>query len=217
MSTRNQTSTPIIGAIIVVLKPSTTNAQYIENAFGVHTSIVNPLNTNFTGVVWSVAMNTFFNNVTDLDTKQKGMHSKPPTHTAAETKAAKTIVKDNQTLLIADVEKHAKLNPATAQTVIESGGMLLKGSPTHTKLLGAKNTKVPGRVKIIAAKPKHHEWRQLNDDGITWTYLRAGKKATKTVSGLTIGKAYTFSSAPILVTEDGVWTDYAPIVVSTLR
>ncbi|HEX7412983.1 MAG TPA: hypothetical protein VF411_02975, partial [Bacteroidia bacterium] len=74
MPTRNQTS-PIIGAIIVVLKPSTTNAQYIENAFNVHTSIVNPLplgNTNFTGVTWSVAMNTFFNNVTDLDTKEKG-------------------------------------------------------------------------------------------------------------------------------------------------
>ncbi|HEX7412636.1 MAG TPA: hypothetical protein VF411_01230 [Bacteroidia bacterium] len=218
MPTRN-ISTPIIGAIIVVLKPSTTNAQYIENAFGVHTSIVNPLpggNTNFTGVVWSVPMATFFNNVTDLDTKQKGMHLKLPTHTAAETKAAKTIVKDNQTLIATDILKHAKLNPPTAQSVIESGGMLLKGSPSHTKLLGAKNTKVPGRVKIIAAEPRHHEWKQLNDDGITWTYLRAGTKEIKTVSGLTLGKSYTFSSAPILSTEDGVWTVYAPIIVATL-
>ncbi|HEX7413671.1 MAG TPA: hypothetical protein VF411_06450 [Bacteroidia bacterium] len=216
MPTRNQTSTPIIGAIIVVLKPSTTNAQYIENAFGVHTSIVNPLNTNFAGVVWSVPMATFFNNVTDLDTKQKGMHLKPPTHTAAETKAAKTIVKDNQTLLIADIEKHAKLNPPTAQNVTESGGMLLKGSNTHLKAIGAKNTKVPGRIKIIAPEPGYHEWRQLNDDGVTWTYLRAGKKEVKTVSGLTLGKTYTFSSAPILATEDGVWTVCAPIIVATL-
>ncbi|MHB8258715.1 MAG: hypothetical protein ACYDCN_00280 [Bacteroidia bacterium] len=218
MPTRN-ISTPIIGAIIVVLKPSTTNAEYITNAFNVHTSIVNPPpagNPNFTGVVWSVPMPTFLINVTDLDTKQSGMKLKPPTHTAAETKAAKTIVKDNQTLLAADIQKHARLNPATAQSVVESGGMLLKGSNTHLKAIGAKNTKVPGRVKIIAPEPKHHEWRQLNDDGVTWTYLRAGTKEIKTVSGLTLGKSYTFSSAPILSTEDGVWTVYAPIIVATL-
>ena len=218
MPTRN-TSPIIIGAVIVVLKPSTTKAQYIENAFNVHTSIVSPLpggNTNFTGVVWSVPMATFFNNVTDLDTKQKGMNLKPPTHTAAETAAAKTIVKDNQTLLVADVQKHAKLNLPTAQSVVESAGMLLKGSTAHLKAIGAKNTKVPGRVKIIAPEPGYHEWAQLNDDGITSTYLRSGKKEIKTVSGLTLAKTYTFKSAPILSTEDGVWTVHPPIIVATL-
>ena len=218
MPTRN-TSPLIIGSIIVVLKPSTTNAEFITNAFNVHTSIVNPLpggNPNFTGVVWSVPMATFLTNVTDLDTKEKGTKLKPPTHTVAERNAAKKIVKDNQTLLVADVQKQAKLNMATAQSVVESAGMLLKGSNTHLKAIGPKNTKVAGKIKIIAPEPGAHEWAQLNSDGVTWAALRSGTKEIKTVLGLTVGQTHTFRSAPILKTEDGVWTVYAPILVATL-
>ena len=210
-------TTPIIGAIIVILKPSTTNDEFITNAFGVHTKIIDPLNLNFgTNFVWSVSMATFFGHVTDLDMKQKGMKLSPPTYTAINRNDAKKIVKADLKLLVADVEQQALLNAATAESVVESVNMLLRGSTAHLKYVGVKNTKVAGRIQIYAAEAGYHEWAQLNDDGVTWTSLRAGKKATKTVSGLTIGKAYTFRSASINATEDGTWTVYTPIIVSTL-
>lgn len=217
---KNQTSpvpTTVIKLITAVLKPSKTEGEYISNARGVQTSISGLSGSTFPPAVLSVTMAQFKADIDDLDTKEAGLHTKPPTHTAAERNAAKAVVAADQTLLLADVQKIARKTPANAITIVESVGFAVKRDSPRTKSTGPKNKKgVSGTVIITAAEPKHHEWAQLAADGVTWIYLRATAGAKKTVSGLTVGHLVTFKSAPILADKDGesAWTLYAPILVN---
>ncbi len=212
-------ATPIIKSIIVVLKPSTNNSEFITSAFGVHNSILPAApnsNPYFNNVTWSVSMADYLTNVTALDTAEKGMTLNPPTHTASDRNGLKKIVKDNLTLLKADVQKAARLIPDQAQVIIESAGMLLKGSSVHIKYVGSKNTAISGTVKTISADAGPHEWGQLSADGLTWISLRATKGGIKTIAGLTPGTKYTFRSSKIVSdgTPENAWVVYNFIIVT---
>src|ERR1019366_7213976 len=106
--------------------------------------------------------------------------------------------------------------PASAAAIVASANMLLKQLGSHTKFVGSKNTKVTGTVLNTAAERGPHDWWQ--NDGVNTIQLRGSKGEKKTVSGLTVGKDYTFSSAPILAEKDGLGaiTIHPTITVSTL-
>ena len=216
---RNLTSpvpTVVIKLITAVLKPSATESEYITNARGVYTSILGLAGSTFPPTSLSVTMIQFKVDIDDLDAKEAGLHTKPPTHTVAERNAAKKVVGADQILLLADVQKIARRTPANAIAIIESAGFAVKRETTKTKKTGPKNTKISGTVVITAAEPGFHEWAQLAADGITWITLRATTSAKKTVSGLTPRQLLTFKSAPILPDKDGegAWTIYTPITVT---
>ena len=216
---RNLTSpvpTTVIKLITAVLKPSATEGEYITNARGVYTSILGLAGSTFPPTSLSVTMIQFKADIDDLDAKEAGLHTKPPTHTAAERNAAKKVVGANQTLLLADVQKIARRTPANAITIIESADFAVKRESAKIKSPGAKNTKISGTVLITAPEHGFHEWAQLAADGITWITLRATTSAKKTVSGLTPRQLLTFKSAPILPDKDGegAWTIYTPITVT---
>ena len=202
--------------IIAVKKPNNGIGQYIENAFGVHTSLTSPEpggNPNFNGVVWSVTMDQFLIDVNALDQSQSGLHLKPPTSTTSIRNGFKKTVAKDLKLILSDVQKVADLTPANAIVIIESADLAVKQSSAHTKFVGARNTNVSGTIVIAAAESGHHEWAQKNADG-SWLALRSGTSAKKTVTGLTPGSSQIFRSAPILATEDGAWTIYAPIIIT---
>lgn len=216
MPTRN-TSPVIIKLLTAVLKPSTTEAGYINNAKGVRTSILGLAGSTFPPALLSVTMGQFNTDVTDLDVKEAGLHTSPPTHTAAERNAAKKVVAADQVLLLSDVTKIARRTPATGITIIESANFAVKKDSAKTKFVGAKNKKgASGTIIITAAEPKGHEWAQLAADNVTWIYLRATTNAKKTVTGLTPRDSITFKSAPILPEKDGesAFTIYPPIIVT---
>ncbi|MHB8261419.1 MAG: hypothetical protein ACYDCN_12015 [Bacteroidia bacterium] len=210
---------PIVGSINVVLKPGIKIKDDLENAKGEYTSInaLSGRGQTFDASLMSITMPQYKASIDDLDAKVAGLHTKPPTYTSEDVKAAKVVLDDNRKLLQSDVQKIARKTPARAAAIIASANMLLKRLGTHTKFVGSKNTKVAGEIINTAAERGPHDW-WLND-GVNNVQLRGSKGEKKTVKDLTVGKDYTLSSAPILSEKDGegAITIYPTITVSTLR
>ncbi|MHB8259748.1 MAG: hypothetical protein ACYDCN_03645 [Bacteroidia bacterium] len=216
---RTSPPAPIVGKIHVVLKPGKKPSDDIRNAKGVYTSInaLNGRGQTFDAALMSVTMPVFKASIDDYDAKQTGLHTKPPRYTSEDVKAAKVVMDDNQELLRGDVEKIARKDARNAAAIVASADMLLKRTGGRTKFVGSRNTKVAGEIINTAGEDGPHDW-WLND-GVKNIQIRGSKGAKKTVKGLTVGKDYTLSSAPILAEKDGegAITIHPTITVSTLR
>ena len=88
-------SKAVILQIIAKQKPGKRILQFIEHAFGVHTSLTSPApngNPNFIGQVWSVSLAQFLSDLNALDESQSGLHLNPPKSTAAQRNGLKKTV-----------------------------------------------------------------------------------------------------------------------------
>ncbi|MHB8260899.1 MAG: hypothetical protein ACYDCN_03750 [Bacteroidia bacterium] len=208
---------PIVGSINVVLKPGRSVKDDLINARGEYTSILalNGRGQTFDASLMSVTMPQFKASIDDLDLKEAGVHTKPPTYTAEVRNEARIVMNDNRKLLQSDVQKIARKTPRSAATIIASANMLLKRLGSHTKFVGTKNTKVSGTVLNIAGERGPHDWWQIIDGGAS-VQIRGSKGEKKTVSGLPVGHRVTYQSAPILAEKDGLGaiTTYATITVT---
>ena len=206
--------TVIIRRIIAVLKPSKKINDYINNAKAVYQSMNG--NAYFPATSLSVPLATFLVDVTTLANIETNFTATPPTATKAQRDAAKRVVDKDQRTLLSDVQKIADNNPAKAEDIITSANFAVKSAATHTKFVGAKNTKTSGTVTLHAPERGGHEWAQLGTDGVTWITLRATKGAKKTVSALTPSKSYTFKCAPVTSDKevDSEFTVFLPLIVT---
>ena len=206
--------TVIIRRIIAVLKPSKKINDYVNNAKAVYQSMNG--NAYFPAISLSIPLATFLADVTTLATLETNLTATPPTATKAQRDAAKKVVDKDQRTLLSDVQKIADNNPAKAEDIITSANFAVKGASTHTKFVGAKNTKTSGTVTLHAPEAGAHEWAQLEPDGVTWITLRATKGGKKTVSGLTPSKSYVFRSAPVTSDKenDSEFTVFPALIVT---
>jgi hypothetical protein len=207
--------TVVVRRVKAVLKPSTHINDYITNAKGVGQSMGSPTNKWFPASARTIPLSAFNADVKALDDLQTALHTKPPTVTTAERNDAKVIVEADQIKLLADVQKVADANPKNAITIIKSAGFAVELAHGHSKNSGPKNSKT-GSVVITAPEAGHHEWAQLDANGVTWNSLRATTGDKKTVTGLIVGSRITFRSAPIWPEKDGEspWTVYQPITIT---
>ena len=77
-------------------------------------------------------LSTFNTNIGLLDTAEISFTSNPPTITKGVRDAAKKLIEENVTVLLADVQRIANANPVHAIEIIESA--ILKWKPKRERL-----------------------------------------------------------------------------------
>ncbi len=206
----------IIRKAIAIRKKSSGINEYINNVKGNYKSMSATTNPWFPASSLSMPLSTFNTNIGLLDTAEISFTSNPPTITKGVRDAAKKLIEENVTVLLADVQRIANANPVHAIEIIESAGFEVETKAGKTETSGPENTDVHGTILIKAIEGGYHEWGQ-SPDNVNWTPLRSTSGRERTVTGLIPLSKWYFRSAPILRNNTGVegaWTVY-PIFTVT--
>jgi hypothetical protein len=112
------------------------------------------------------------------------------------------------------------LNSSTgAEAIILSAGMELKAvHPRQKQTFGVDAGDLPGTVVLIAESIKRgaHQWQFTLDlsDPKAWTDAASTVQATTTLTGLEIGKRYSFRHRGVLPDGHDPWSDPESIIVT---
>ncbi|MBS1509082.1 MAG: hypothetical protein JSS79_20760 [Bacteroidetes bacterium] len=114
--------------------------------------------------------------------------------------------------LVTYVEVIANQNPANAEAVILSAGMLVKGRPTRTiKNFDAWATKVPGEIKlkIKAVKGAAYEFQISYDitNPANWKTIVQGTLSSATLQGQPVNTQLHFRGRVIIKNQPGEWSE----------
>jgi hypothetical protein len=114
--------------------------------------------------------------------------------------------------LVSYVEAIANQNPANAEAVILSAGMLVKGrSPRKTKNFDAKATIHPGEVKLkIKAEPRAAYEFQISYDitnPANWKTIVQGTLSSATLQDQPINTRLYFRGRVIIKNQPGEWSE----------
>ena len=119
--------------------------------------------------------------------------------------------------LMANVQQVADLNPANAQSLIESAGFSIRKTTLHPKsAIKIEAGAVPGSVKLLAKavdKRASYEW-QYSTDQKTWTNAPASLQAKTVITGLTSGTTYYFRFRGVTKTGEGAYSQIVQILVA---
>jgi predicted phage tail protein len=142
----------------------------------------------------------------------------------ARTKGAVTARNEKRTVLVAalqqlraHVQAIADADPTQASSIIESAGVAVRKTPTHTaRAFAAKPGPVSGVAKVTAAAASRrasYEWQYSADGGKTWVTAPATLQARTTIAGLTAGSTVQFRYRAVTKTGEGDWSQPASLMV----
>lgn len=173
-------------------------------------------NANFTTPNPPLA--TITANVNALETASIAAQGGGPDDTA--NMRAKEVVLDLSLKgLGAYVEGVANATPITAEAIILSAGMEVKGQGGHTAIdFDVQSTGNPGEVKLLrkAISRGSYEFQMCTDPAseANWQKIYSGTRGRITKSGLTIATRYYFRATAIDKNGVGPWSDVKSIIVT---
>jgi hypothetical protein len=119
--------------------------------------------------------------------------------------------------LKAHVQSVADRNPQSAESIIESAGMSVKGRATRPKPpLAAYPWRVSGAVHLVAkavAKRAGYDWEMSRDGGQTRIRLPHTVRADTVVTGMEPGETCLFWMRPVTPKGEGDWSEPVAFVV----
>jgi hypothetical protein len=142
----------------------------------------------------------------------------------ARTKGAAAARNEKRTVLVgalqqvrAYIQLVADADPTKAAAIIESAGVAVRKTPTHSaRAFAAKPGPVSGTAKVVAAAPARrasYEWQYSADGGKTWVTAPATLQAKTTVTGLVPGSTVQFKYRAVTKTGEGDWSQPLSLLV----
>jgi predicted phage tail protein len=142
----------------------------------------------------------------------------------ARTKGAAAVRNEKRTALVGAIQQLrgyiqsiADADPTKAASIIESAGVAVRKTPTHTaRAFAAKPGPVSGVAKVTAAAASRrasYEWQYSADGGKTWVTAPATLQAKTTVAGLVPGSTVQFKYRAVTKTGEGDWSQPLSLLV----
>src|ERR1700690_283555 len=143
----------------------------------------------------------------------------------ARTKGAAAVRNDKRAALLVllqqlrgYIQTTADAGQANGASIIESAGVAVRKTPTHTaRAFAAKSGPLSGAATLVAASAGHrasYEWQYSSDGGKTWVTAPTTLPANTRVSGLPLGSTVYFKYRPVTKTGEGNWSEPVSLIVA---